>query len=168
MHAASKLVSRGAEHQLVVLRDMSPGDVAQAIARAERLVFVSGTYWGGPSSLLQRLFEELTPSEGTELWLGKPAAVFVTAHQVGGQGVLWRLQGVVSMLGCLLPPMTGVVITKISEELRTRAPGSCIDLWGLDDVDTALANLMAAPAPRGQFTAWPVDRDHYAARWLEP
>ena len=167
LHAARWLVQRGIEHELSVLRDADHGQVARAIARAERLVFVSGTYWGGFSSLLQRLFEELTPTEGTEHWLGKPAAFFVTAHQVGGQGVLWRLQGVASMLGCLLPPMSGVVITKVSEQLRARAPELCADVWGLGDVEVALHNLMAAPPSRGQFAAWQVDRDHYADRWLE-
>jgi chromate reductase len=167
LHAASWLAQRAIGHELVVLRDADPAEVGRAIARAERLVFVSGTYWGGFSSLLQRLFEELTPTEGTAHWLAKPAAVFVTAHQVGGQGVLWRLQGVASMLGCLLPPMTGVVITKVAEQLRARAPELCSDVWSLGDVEVALHNLMATPPSVGRFAAWPVDRAHYADRWLE-
>lgn len=166
-HAARLLAARGVAHELLVLRDAAPGHVLAALQRAERLVFVSGTYWGGFSSPLQQLFEELTPSETSELWLGKPAAVFVTAHQVGAQSVLFRLQGVLVTLGCALPPLSGVVISKVGEALRARAPELCDDVWGLIDVETALANLLASPyAPRA-FRTWPVDRESYAARWLE-
>lgn len=163
---ATWLAQQGVAHELLVLRDQDSQGAEQALARARRLVFVTGTYWGGFSSLLQRLFEDLTPAEGTSLWLGKPAASLVTAHQVGGQSVLFRLQGVVSSLGCLIPPMSGVVITKVAEQLRARAPALCADVWGLSDVATALHNLLAAPSPTGQFAAWPVDHDHYAERWL--
>jgi chromate reductase len=163
---AAVLRARGVAHELLVLRDAPPGDVPAAIERAERLVLVSGTYWGGFSSLLQQLFEELTPTEGGELWLGKPAAALVTAHQVGAQSVLFRLQGVLVTLGCLIPPMSGVVISKVGEALRARAPELCDDVWGLEDVATALHNLLAAPLLRQAFRAWPVDREHYAERWL--
>lgn len=154
-------------HASLVLRGATLDDAAQAIRAAERLVFVSGTYWGGFSSLLQALVEQLTPTEGTDLWLGKPAAVLVSAHQVGAQLVLWRLQGLLVTLGCLIPPMSGVVITRTGEELRRRAPELCDDVWGLDDVDTALANLRAVPNLRPAFRSWPVDREHFTARWLE-
>lgn len=167
-HAAAWLRQRGIGCELLLLRDALPGDVPAAIERAERLVFVSGTYWGGFSSLLQQLFEELTPSEGGALWLGKPAAAFVTAHQVGAQSVLFRLQGVLTTLGCLIPPMSGLVITKVGEGLRARAPELCDDVWGLVDVATALSNLLAAPYLPGAFRAWPVDSEHYAERWLAP
>lgn len=165
-YTASSLRQRGARPELVTLRDAPRGDVPAALERAERLVFVSGTYWGGFSSLLQQLLEELTSTETTELWLGKPAAVFVTAHQVGAQSVLHRLQGVLVTLGCTLPPLSGVVISKVGEELRARAPELCADVWGLADVDTALHNLLASPYTPQAFRVWPVDRDHYARRWL--
>jgi multimeric flavodoxin WrbA len=166
-HCAQILSARGVAHDKVVLRDARPGDVPEALERAERLVFVTGTYWGGFSSLLQQLLEELTPSEGSDLWLGKPASVLVTAHQVGAQSVLFRLQGVLSALGCSIPPMSGVVISKLGEALRARAPELCADVWGIEDVATALHNLLALPRTPGSFRAWPVDREHYAERWLE-
>jgi NAD(P)H-dependent FMN reductase len=167
-HAASLLRARGVPHELLVLADAAPGTVPAALERAERLVFVSGTYWGGFSSSLQQLFEELTPTETSELWLGKPAAVFVTAHQVGAQSVLFRLQGVLVTLGCTLPPLSGVVISKVAEALRARAPELCDDVWGLADVETALHNLLASPYTPAGFRAWPVDREHYTERWLNP
>jgi chromate reductase len=165
--AARALRERGAACERLVLAGESPETVRAALGRARRLVFVSGTYWGGFSSLLQRLFEELSETEGSPLWLGKPASVLVTAHQVGAQSVLWRLQGLLVTLGCAIPPMSGVVICEIGERLRRLEPEQCADVWGLDDVDTAMHNLLAAPAA-GQYLAWPVDSEHFRERWLEP
>ena len=110
--------------------------------------------------------DELTPTEASELWLGKPAAVFVTAHQVGAQSVLFRLQGVLGTFGCLLPPLSGVVISKVGEALRARAPELCDDVWGLEDIDTAIHNLLVSSYAPSSFRAWPVDRVHFAERWL--
>ncbi len=160
------LDAHNVRHETLVLRDAVPGQGRAALERAERLVFVTGTYWGGFSSLLQQFLEELTPTEASELWLGKPAAVFVTAHQVGAQSVLFRLQGVLVTLGCLVAPMSGVVISKLGEALRARAPELCDDIWGLEDVATALHNLLAVPFAPASFRAWPVDREHYADKWL--
>jgi multimeric flavodoxin WrbA len=166
-HCAKLLQGRGVRFESLVLRDAPPGDVPAALERAERLVLVSGTYWGGFSSLLQQLFEELTPSETSSLWLGKPASVLVTEHQVGAQAVLSRLQGILVTFGCLLPPLSGVVISKVGEALRARAPELCTDVWGLSDVATALHNLLAAPFLPDGYRVWPVDREHYGERWLE-
>lgn len=166
-HCAALLGERGVSHETLLLKGAAPGAARAALARAERLVVVSGTYWGGFSSLLQQLFEELTPTETSELWLGKPAAVLVTAHQVGAQSVLFRLQGVLVCFGCMIPPLSGVVVSKVGEALRQRAPELCDDVWGLEDVGTALGNLLTAPFTPSAFRAWPVDREHFAERWLE-
>lgn len=164
--ATQELARRGEPHEILVLEQASPEALLAALERAQRLVFVTGTYWGGFSSRLQQAFEQLTPSEGSALWLGKPAAVLVSAHQVGAQSVLWRLQGLLATLGCLIPPMSGVVITKVGEQLRRRAPELCLDVWGLEDVATAVHNLLAVPVAE-QYRAWPVDAEHYAQRWIE-
>ena len=167
-HALDIVRGLGVKHELLTLADAAPGAVPTALERAERLVFVTGTYWGSCSSLLQQLLEELTPTEGSELWLGKPASVLVSAHQVGAQSVLFRLQGVLATFGCFIPPMSGVVISKLGEALRARAPETCADVWGLEDVATAMHNLHAAPYTPTAYRAWPVDREHYAERWLSP
>lgn len=164
--AAELLSDRGEPHELLVLEQVDIAELMAQLRRAARLVFVTGTYWGGISSRLQAALEQLTPTEGGPLWLGKPAAVLVTAHQVGGQSVLWRLQGVLVTLGCSLPPMSGVVVTKVGEGLRQRAPELCADVWGLDDIAIALHNLLAAPLSPS-YRAWPTDAEHYAERWLE-
>lgn len=165
-HCAERLRALAEPHEIFVLRGAAPGALRAVLERAQRLVFISGTYWGGFSSLLQQAFEELTDSEATDLWLGKPASVLVTAHQVGAQSVLFRLQGVLVTLGCLLPPLSGVVISKVAEALRASAPELCDDVWGLEDVATALDNLLAVPLTPRAFRAWPVDREHFARRWL--
>jgi multimeric flavodoxin WrbA len=167
-HALNIVHGLGVKHELLTLADAAPAAVSTALQRAERLVLVSGTYWGSCSSLLQQLLEQLTPTEGRELWLGKPASVLVSAHQVGAQSVLFRLQGVLATFGCCIPPMSGVVICKVGEALRARAPELCTDVWGLEDVATAMHNLHAAPYTPAAYRAWPVDREHYAERWLAP
>jgi chromate reductase len=165
--AERELSRRDAACESLVLDGADSETAREAIARASRLVIVSGTYWGGFSSHLQRLFEQLTPTEGSSLWLGKPASVLVTAHQVGAQSVLWRLQGLLVTLGCAIPPMSGVVICKTGEQLRRLAPERCADVWGLEDVATAMHNLLAAPTS-APYRSWAVDSEHFAARWLEP
>jgi hypothetical protein len=59
-------------------------------------------------------------------------------------------------------------VSKVGEALRPRAPELCGGVWGLEDIATALHNLLAAPYLRAAYEVWPVDREHYAERWLEP
>lgn len=142
-------------------------DFRAELARADALAIGTGTHWDSWSHLLQRLLEEATADEGTTLWLGKPAAVLVTMHSVGGKGVLSRLQGVLNTLGCALPPMSGLVYSLANHAaLATQAPGTD-DLWCLDDVAIVCHNLLVALGVASGFRAWPVDRERFGARWLE-
>jgi NAD(P)H-dependent FMN reductase len=139
-----------------------------ALARADALIVATGTYWDGPSSHLQRFLEEATPTEGTELWLGKPAAVLVSAHAVGGKSVLARLQSVLVTLGASIPPMSGIVVTLAGQlAIEGAPPEQTADLWSPADLEVVCHNLLvAARADRGAFRAWPVDREDPARRWL--
>src|SRR5262245_2941418 len=110
--AARCLERAGVEIERVVLAE-ARFDPAP-IERAGALVIATGTYWSSWSSHLQRWLEDATPTEASSAWLGKPAAVIVSAHQVGASSVLARLQSVLIALGCGLPPMTGVVVTRAS------------------------------------------------------
>jgi hypothetical protein len=136
------------------------------LERADSLIVGTGTHWDSWSHLLQRLLEEATPDEGTSLWLGKPAAVFVTKHSVGGKGVLSRLQGVLNTFGCAIPPMSGMVYSLANQAaLSSSAPGA-EDLWCLEDVAVVCHNLLVALGVKTAFRAWPVDRARFGSRWI--
>lgn len=140
-----------------------------ALRRADGFVFATGTHWDSWSSALQRFLEDATPAEGTALWLGKPAAVVVTEHSTGGKGVLSRLQGVLVTLGCSLPPMSGLVLSKATRLAATHAPPDIAgreDFWTEDDLAVVAHNLLEAARGGRRWRSWPVDRTEVSARWL--
>lgn len=135
------------------------------LKRADALVFGTGTHWDGWSSLLQRFLEDATPAEGTTLWLGKPAACVITEHAVGAKAVLSRLQGVLVTLGCLIPPMSGVVLSRAVRTAIESDPSEAGDYWCADDLAVLAHNLVAATRLRPRWRTWPVDRTDFHARW---
>ncbi len=137
---------------------------AEAVGRAQGFVFATGTYWDSWGSPLQRFLEEATPTEGSDLWLGKPVAVLVTEHSVGGKGVLSRLQGVLSTFGLLLPPMAGLVLSAVAQG-PPRAPPDP-DLWCPADLEIVCHNLLEAVSGGRAFRAWPTDPGSPGRRWL--
>ena len=138
------------------------------LASADAFLFATGTYWDSWSSHLQRFLEEGTPFEGTPLWLGKPVGVLVTAHSVGGKGVLSRLQGVLSTLGCAIPPMSGIVVKLASQTaLAAGGDGHALDFWSPDDLEVVAHNLLEAAAGTRRFVSWDVDRQDPKRRWLQ-
>lgn len=140
-----------------------------ALARADALVIATGTYWDSWSSHLQRFLEQATDTEGTALWLGKPVAVLVTAHAVGGKGVLSRLQGVLVTLGAQIPPMSGLVVTLANQLAREHGSDEDVaDLWSPDDLEVVCHNLLESARGGRAFIAWPVDRRDPTRRWLRP
>lgn len=136
------------------------------LREASALLFITGTYWDGWSSYLQRFLEEATPTEATDLWLGKPVAVWVTAHSVGGKGVLSRLQGVLSTFGALIPPMTGVVVTKAGELAAAHAPSESEDFFTCRDLEVSLHNLAQSLHAGPKYVAWEVERSDPMRRWV--
>ena len=169
----ARLVELAAPHLASVQTELCvlasrPGFVAHegALRRASGFVFVTGTYWDGWSSHLQRFLEEATPTEASALWLGKPAAIWVTAHSVGGKGVLSRLTGVLSSFGCAIPPMSGLVVTHANELARAADPEAARDLYGPADLEIAVHNLLEAVQGTHHYRAWDVDRGDPSRRWL--
>ena len=137
---------------------------------ADGFVFTTGTYWDSWGSPMQRFLETCTEFEGTDLWVGKPAAVLVTMHSVGGKEVLSRLQGVLCTLGLQLPPMSGMVDSlsnhwalKHAATLEKSNPGrgeeTGADLWRPEDVKVIGHNLLRGLAQAGlartRFTSDP-------------
>ena len=150
----------------VLTQRPSFGDHAETLREANALLFITGTYWDSWSSYLQRFLEEATPTEATAMWLGKPLAVWVTAHSVGGKGVLSRLQGVLSTFGVMIPPMTGVVVTKANELAAAHAPEESDDFFTCRDLDISLHNLAQSLKPHPTYLAWDVERSDPMRRWV--
>jgi multimeric flavodoxin WrbA len=148
-------------------------DVRSELAWADGFVFGTGTHWDSWSSVLQKFLEDATEAEGTKVWLGKPAACVVTEHSVGGKSVLSRLQGVLVTLGCLIPPMSGVVLSKVAQMagghslalVATEAKGT-EDFWGAEDLKIVAHNLIEAVTGTRKWKAWAVDREDFSARWM--
>jgi len=147
-----------------------------ALQRADGFLFGTGTHWDSWSSVLQKFLEDATATEATALWLGKPAAVVVSEHSTGGKGVLSRLQGVLVTLGCSIPPMSGLVISRAALLATQHAPDPATtrDFWCEDDLRVVCHNLAeaarvplpSAKPPLPRWRTWPVDRRDFAARWL--
>ena len=128
-------------------------DLEPLLEAASGFVFASGTYWDSWGSPLQRFFEDATPFEGGPMWLGKPAAVVVTMHSVGGKGVLSRMQGVLSTLGLTIPPMTGFAYSyacHLALAGETWNPAFA-DFWQLGDLETIAHNLLESIAGGAQL-----------------
>ena len=152
-------------------------ELLSALQRADGLLIGTGTHWDSWSSVLQKFLEDATPHEGTALWLGKPAAVIVSEHSVGGKGVLSRLQGVLVTLGCTLPPMSGLVLSRAAVLATQHAPdpATTADFWCEADLrivchnlaEAARVSLPAAKPPLPRWRTWPVDRRDFNSRWLE-
>ncbi len=137
------------------------------IKDADGLLFLTGTYWDSWGSPLQKFLEDATELEAREEIMGKPAAVCVLMHSVGGKSVLSRLQGVLSSMGFLIPPMSGVVLSLNSQMAQGNSKKSHNeDFWSLDDMDVLLDNLSVATACEVHWKAWPVDRKNFRKTWL--
>jgi multimeric flavodoxin WrbA len=156
-----------ADVQLVTLATHPDFNLLQpGLEAADAFLIATGTHWDSWSSVLQKFLEDATPAEGTALWLGKPAAVLVTEHSTGGKGVLSRLQGVLITLGCFIPPMSGLVLSRSALIAVHHDAQAANDFWCRDDLGIVCQNLVEAAAGTHRWKAWPVDRTDFTARWL--
>ena len=138
------------------------------IAKASGFIFVTGTYWDSWGSPLQKFLEGVTDLEGSESFVGKPAAVFVLNHSVGGKAILSRLQGVLSTFGCLIPPMSGMVYSLVTSLAlqNKKSKTHKDDFWTLEDTEMILKNFELALQIETQWQSWPVDRKNFRKNWL--
>lgn len=138
-----------------------------SLRNAKGIIFVTGTYWDSWGVPMQKILADLTPYEGTDLILGKPVSILVTDHSCGGKGVLSRLQGVLSSMGFLIPPMSGMVYSLASQlALKTESDFSS-DFWCIDDLDVVSHNLIEAINKTNNWKAWPVDRKDPKRVWVD-
>lgn len=128
--------------------------MVDAITRADAVIVATGTYWGAPSSLVQRWLEVLTFTEGTSVWRGTAVGVITTMHSVGGLEAAQRLAGTLILLGATVPA-AGIIALG---EPRGAADA---DTWVPDDIDTLAHNVLAIgalrPTLRTTLRHWPVE-----------
>ncbi len=135
--------------------------MVDAVAAADAVLVATGTYWGGPSSLVQRWLEVLTFTEGGPAWRGMAAGVIVTMHGVGGLEVAQRLAATLVLLGASLPGAGLIVLAEgvLGEGTRPQTPDA--DTWVPDDLAPLVHNVLALAALRPTLGAvlrhWPVD-----------
>ena len=140
----------------------------QSITSSNAFLFATGTYWDNWGSPLQSFLERMTHTEGSPIWLGKPAAVIVSMHSVGGKEVASRLQGVLNTFGLLLPPMTSFVYSAASHVALAEGPPEVTDdLWSLEDLEIVSHNLFQAASLKQSWRSWAVDQDHTDSIWFK-
>ena len=161
-------VNKHAQFEVVHLND-SPysKSLRKSMSAADAFVFVTGTYWDSWGSPLQKLLEDMTELEGDATFMGKPAAVCVLMHSVGGKGILSRLQGVLSTFGCLIPPMSGMVYSLVSDiALSSKKSTHSADFWQKEDADLILQNLLLATELNVKWAEWSFDKKNPKRLWI--
>ena len=149
----------GAQIRELVLADFrgSVDDIKQQLAWCQAIAVVSGCYWGGVSSVLQRFLEVATQWEADGIFMGKPAVVASTMHSVGGLEVAQRVLGTLNLLGCSAPPMATIALSRVGQAACRHEDDD--DVWRAEDLETMIANLLqAAGQLSGPWAAWPVSR----------
>lgn len=137
------------------------------LEEASGFVFSSGTYWDSWGSPMQYFLEAATEFEASDIFMGKPAAVMITMHSVGGKGVLSRLQGVLNTLGMMIPPMSGIVYSLAGQLALETESTFAEDFWSLDDVDIIAHNLLTAVNREITYKPWPVDHKDPKRLWVK-
>jgi NAD(P)H-dependent FMN reductase len=149
----------GASASTLVLADYAGSVEAliEQLSGADALLFATGVYWGSWGSPLQRFLEVLTAYELEPCLLGKPVAAAISADSVGGLDVAQRLLGALGLMGCLVPPLAAIVLSRVGSAAAAGDPQTNDDVWQLDDLGVVLENLVAAQAARAiTWSTWPV------------
>ena len=131
--------------------------LAARLQAADALLIGSGVYWGSWGSPLQRFLEVMSGYELSPCFLGKPAGAVISADSVGGLDVAQRLLGSFNLLGCLVPPLATVVVSRAGcAATRADAAGNA-DVWQPEDLEVVVHNLRLALAFRQiDWERWPV------------
>jgi chromate reductase len=130
--------------------------LAERLTAADAFLIGSGVYWGSWGSPLQRFLEVMTAYELSPCFLGKPAGAVISADSVGGLDVAQRLLGAFSLFGCLVPPLSTVVVSRVACAATAADPEANADVWQVDDLDVLVRNLMVARSLRAfPWATWP-------------
>ena len=106
---------------------------------------------------MQQLFEKMTEIEGKKHLLGKPAAAIVTMHSVGGKEISSRIQGVLSSMGCILPPFSAFAYSyadHVAHQSRFMGKKLLDDVWKIDDLHALLWNIIECSKGRKDWKVW--------------
>ena len=133
--------------------------LADRLSNADAFLIGSGVYWGSWGSPLQRFLEVISSYELSACFLGKPAAAVISADSVGGLDVAQRLLGAFSLLGCLLPPLSSVVLSRTACAATAADAEANADVWQLEDLEVVVNNVVLAQAfARTAWATWRVRR----------
>jgi chromate reductase len=131
--------------------------LAERLSNANAFLIGSGVYWGSWGSPLQRFLEVMSSYELSRCFLGKPAGALISADSVGGLDVAQRLLGAFSLLGCLVPPLSSVVLSRAACAATAAAPEANADVWQLEDLEVIVQNLvLAGDFAEKPWSTWPV------------
>lgn len=142
-------------------------EIKEKLTQAHAIVMTSGTYWDSWGSPMQYFLEAATEFEASDIFMGKPAAVLITMHSVGGKSVLSRLQGVLNTLGFMIPPMSGMVYSLAGKLALETDSSFAEDFWGMEDLEIVMNNLMATFQNPPAFKPWPVDHKDPKRIWIK-
>lgn len=141
------------------------------LEQADGIIVGTGTYWGQSSSVLQKFIEDVTLTEGSNTWLGKPVGIIVGEHSTGGQTVLCNLMLTFSNYGCVIPPQSSIVFSRTGQEAIKNGGKWIMDVWHLEDIDTICEKVVSFSTIKEttNLTARESDKDpvSFHARWVD-
>jgi NAD(P)H-dependent FMN reductase len=131
--------------------------IAGRLLAADAFLIGSGVYWGSWGSPLQRFLEVISAYELSACFLGKPAGAALSVDSVGGLDVAQRLLGAFSLLGCVVPPLSTLVVSRVGGAASRSDAKANEDVWHVDDLDVVVRNLVLAQSSRATpWATWPV------------
>ncbi|MBI4028873.1 MAG: flavodoxin family protein [Candidatus Blackburnbacteria bacterium] len=84
--------------------------IANALRKADIVIFATPIWWGGQSSLIQRVMERMTHFDESYIMTGKSdlyhkiAGIVITGHEDGVQHIVGNLYNFLQWLGFVIPP----------------------------------------------------------------
>ena len=126
------------------------------IKKSDGIVLGTGTHWSSWSSVFQGFLEYMTKYPDCDEWgLGKPCAVIVTMHSVGGDGVMSKTVNMMNMVGAYVPPFCAMTYSLVNQIALKHMKSNLYDeLWSLDDLDTVCNNLSEAVKGTNKWKSW--------------
>lgn len=117
----------------------STAEIVQAIQSADGFLLGTGVYWASCGSPLQKFIEVVTALENTDAFFGKPVGVVVTMDSVGGVDVASQLLSVFGAFGCVVPPCTTLILSRVSQNVANDG-----DVWSMEDLEVVVDNLLTS------------------------